>query len=520
VAASPQPSAALPVLAAVIILAAACRGGGGSPTTFDLAHQRPALTVLGAQTEDGLGAIASGDVNGDGHADLIIGAPAADGPDDGRPDAGETYVIFGPHPGATLDLSRDKPDVTIFGANSSDFLGFAVGSGDVNGDGFADILVGAPLADGPDDQRPDAGEAYVIFGGPTLAPTLDLAQGEQDLTIFGAGPDDRLGAALAAGNSNGDASDDILVGSFLADGPNDARYQAGEAYLLLGSPHLSGKRDMAQGEYDLTLLAQDTDDQLGHYLAMSDLDGDHLDDLIVSAFRADGPQNEREDAGEIYVFFGTAELEGVVDLAVARPDLTVYGGHAFDDLGAAVAAADMNGDGTADLIVGAPRADPVGAAEARRGAGEAYVFFGGPSLTGSRDVAQDQQDLTLLGADPDDRFGTALATADLDSDGKAEVIAGAERGDRPDDRRQDAGEVYVVRGSSTPPATLDMAGGAYNAIVFGQRSGDMLGASLATADWDGDGRFDLLAGAPLADGPGSRTDTGAAYVIRGPRLLK
>jgi len=519
VAASPHPSA-LPVLAAVIVLAAACGGGGGGPTTFDLAHQRPALTVLGAQTKDGLATIASGDVNGDGHADLIIGAPTADGPDDGRPEAGEAYVIFGPHPGETLDLSRDKPDVTIFGANSSDFMGFAVGSGDVNSDGFADILLGAPLADGLDDQRLDAGEAYVIFGGPAPAATLDLAQDEPGLTIFGAGPDDRLGAALAAGDSNGDGSDDILVGSFLADGPNDARYQAGEAYLLLGSPHLSGKRDMAQGEYDLALLAPYADEQLGHYLAMGDLDGDHLDDLIVSAFRADGPGNAREDAGEVYVFFGAAELEGVVDLAVARPNLTVYGAHAFDDLGGAVAAADLNGDGSADLIVGAPRADPVGAAETRDGAGEAYVFFGGPSLTGSRDVAQGQQDLTLLGANSGDRFGTALAAADLDGDGKAEVIAGAERGDGPDDRQQDAGEVYVVRGSSTSPPTLDMAGGAYNAIVFGQRSGDMLGASLATADWHGDGRFNLLAGAPLADGPGSRTDSGAAYVIRGPRLLK
>ena len=515
-AASPRPSA-LPVLAAVIALAAACGGGGGGPTIIDLAHQRPALAVFGTQTEDRLGAIASGDVNGDGHADLIVGAPAADGPDDGRPDAGEAYVIFGPHPGATLDLSRDKPDVTIFGANSGDFMGFAAASSDVNGDGFADSLLGAPLADGPDDQRPDAGETYVILGGPALAPTLDLAQDEPGLTIFGAGPDDRLGAALTAGDSNGDASGDILVGSFLADGPDDARYQAGEVYLLLGSPHPSGKRDMAQGEYDLAILAQNADDQLGHYLAMGDLNGDHLDDLIVSAFRADGPGNAREDAGEVYVFFGAAELEGVVDLAAAHPDLTVYGGHAFDDFGAAVAAADLYGDGTADLIVGAPRADPV-ATGARDGAGEAYVFFGGPSLTGSRDVAQDQQNLTFLGANLGDRFGTALAAADLDGDGKPEVIVGAEQGDGPDDRRQDAGEIYVVRAPAAQPATLDMASGAYNAIVFGQQSGDTLGASLATADWDGDGRFDLLAGAPFADGPGDRANTGAVYVIRGPRL--
>ena len=246
---------------------------------------------------------------------------------------------------------------------------------------------------------------------------------------------------------------------------------------------------------------------------MADLDGDQRDDLIVSAFRADGPGNERNDDGEVYVFFAASELRGVVDLAAVRPDFTAFGARAFDEFGVAVAAADLNGDGPADLIVGAPRAGD----EPRPG--QAYVFFGGPGLTGSRDAAQTQQDVTLQGVDSGDRFGANLATADLDGDGLAEVIVSAERGDGTDDRRQDAGEAYVVTGSATLPAALDMAQ-AYNAVVLGQDSGDMLGASLAAADWDGDGRFDLLVGAPLADGPGDRSDSGAAYVIRGPSLLK
>lgn len=506
--------AALPVLAAVVLLGAACGGGGGGPAAFDLAGHRPVLTIFGTQAKDRLGAIASGDVNGDGQADLVIGAPLADGPDGNRPDAGEAYVIFGPPRGETLDLSRDKPDVTIFGASSSDFLGFAVDAADVNDDGFADILLGAPLADGPDDQRPNAGEAYVILGEPAPAPALDLAQGTRGLTVFGAGADDRLGAALATGDSNGDGFADVLLGSFLADGPDDARYQAGEAYLLLGSPGLSGRRDLAQGEYDLALLAQDADDQLGHYLAMADLDGDQRDDLIVSAFRADGPNNGRDDGGEVYVFFAAPALKGVVDLAAARPDLTAFGAEAFDEFGAEVTAADLNGDGPADLIVGAPRAG----GEARPG--QAYIFFGRPSMTGARDVAQAQQDVMLQGADPGDRFGAALSAADLDGDGWAEVIVDAERGDGPADRRQDGGEVYVLRGSAALPATLDMARRTYGTLVFSKGSGDTLGASLAAADWDGDGRLDLLLGAPFADGPDGRSDCGAAYVIRGTSLLK
>jgi hypothetical protein len=513
VAASPRLPAALPVLAAVVLLAAACGGGGGGPATFDLAGRHPALTILGAQAKDGLGPIASGDVNGDGQADLIVAAPAADGPDDGRPDAGEAYVILGPPNGATLDLSEDQPDVTIFGAAAGDFLGFAVGSADVNGDGFADILLGALLADGPDDQRPDAGEVYAIFGGPALASTLDLAHGAPARVVWGPAPDDRLGATVATGDTNSDGIDDILLGSFLADGPNDGRYQAGEAYLLLGSPILAGKRDLAQGEYDLAILAPYADEQLGHYLAMGDLDGDQRDDLIVSAFRADGPGNARNDAGQVYVFLGASEPRGVLDLAAARPDLTVFGANALDEFGHAVAAADLNGDGSAELIVGAPRAGD----EARPG--QAYVFFGGPGLTGSRDVALAQQDLTLQGAASGDRFGATLIAADLDGDGRAEAIIGAERGDGPDDR-QDGGEVYVVRGSATLPPTLDMTLRPYDAIVLGARSGDTLGGSLAATDWDGNGRLDLLLGTPFADGPDDRADSGAAYVIRGASLLK
>ena len=93
VAASPHPSVALPVLAVVIVLAAACGGGDAGPTTFDLARQRPALSLLGAQANDKVRALAAGDVNGDGQQDIIVGAFNADGPDGTREDTGQAYVI-------------------------------------------------------------------------------------------------------------------------------------------------------------------------------------------------------------------------------------------------------------------------------------------------------------------------------------------------------------------------------------------------------------------------------------------
>jgi hypothetical protein len=509
-------------IALLTVALTACLGGESKvqgPLTIDLARQRPALSLLGAEAGDRVRAIAAGDVNGDGHQDIIVGAFDADGPQDSRPDCGEVYIIFGPsNRGQTIDFAEGQQDVTIFGADSGDSLGFAVAVGDVNGDTIDDILAGALLADGPGNERPNAGEAYVIFGSPTLRPTIDIALGEQDLTLFGTEEEDRLGADLATGDANGDGIPDILTGSFLADGPEDARYQGGEAYLILGAPSLSGARDMAQDEYDLAIIGADGDDQLGHRLAMGDLNKDGIDDLIVAAFRADGPDNSRHDGGEVYAIFGSLSLSGVLDLASTFPDVTVAAADKEDHLGHAVASGDVNGDGIDDLLIGAPSAD--GPDNARDSAGEAYVVFGSPSLHGSVDIALAEQDVTILGANPDDRLGASLVSGDLDGDGVADIIVGAETGDGPDNRREDAGEVYIVLGSTSPTQTVDVALGDHSATIFGEHQGDNLAVSVAAADWDGDGQADLLATAPAADGPKSaRADAGQAYVIPiGPRL--
>ncbi len=489
------------------------------PLTIDLARQRPTLSLLGAQASDKVRAVAAGDVNGDGHQDIIVGASSADGPQDDRPDCGEVYVIFGPPDGdGTIDLAEGQQDVTIFGADSGDSLGFAVAAGDVNGDGIDDTLVGALLADGPGNERPNGGEAYVILGSPTLGPTIDVALAQQDLTLFGAEEGDRLAADLAAGDANGDGVQDILVGSFLADGPENARYQGGEAYLIFGTPSLSGARDMAQGEYDLALIAAEADDQLGNRLAMGDLNKDGIDDLIVAAFRADVPGNARVDGGEVYALFGSPTLGGVLDFASASPDVTVTAADEEDDLGAAVASGDVNGDAIDDLLIGAPRAD--GPDNARKGAGEAYVLFGSPSLKGSFNIALGEQDVTILGANAGDRLGASLASGDLDGDGVQDIILGAETGDGPDNDREDAGEAYIVLGSTSLGQTVDIALAGHSAAIFGEQQGDIFGVRVAAADWDGDGQADMLATARAADGPeGTREDAGQAYVIPiGPRL--
>jgi hypothetical protein len=489
------------------------------PLAIDLSLEEAALTLFGAQTNDMVKAVAAGDINDDGYQDVIVGAFGADGPEDTRPDCGEVYVIFGPaNQGERIDVAEGQQDVTIFGADSGDSLGFAVAADDINGDGIDDILVGALLADGPGNQRPDSGDVYVIFGSPTLKTTIDIALEEQDLTLFGAGEGDRLGISLASGDANRDGTRDLLVGSFLADGPENARYQGGEAYLIFGAPSLSGARDMARGEYDLAVIGAEADDQLGYALAMGDLNSDGIDDLIVAAFRADGPGNTREDGGEVYVIFGSPSLEGILDFASVSPSVTVMAADKNDDLGSAVASGDVNGDGIDDLLIGAPGAD--GPDNARTGAGEAYVIFGSPSLQGAFDIAGGDQDVTIAGADAGDRLGVSLANGDIDGDGLVDIILGAETGDGPQNARKNAGEVYVVLGSAPLSQTIDTALSDYDAVIFGTQEGAIFGVQVAAADWDDDGRADVLAAARAAAGAQfAREQTGQAHILSlGPRL--
>jgi hypothetical protein len=510
------------VIAFLIVTVAACREGEPTvqkPLAIDLSREEAALTLFGAQTNDMVKAVAAGDINGDGYQDAIVGAFAADGPQDTRPDCGEVYVIFGPaKQGEKIDVAEGQQDVTIFGADSGDSLGLAVAADDINGDGIDDILAGALLADGPGNQRPDAGEVYVIFGSPTLGTTIDIALGEQDLTLFGAGEGDRLGISLASGDASGDGIQDLLVGSFLADGPENARYQGGEAYLILGAPSLSGARDMGQGEYDLAVIGAEADDQLGYALAMGDLNNDGIDDLIVAAFRADGPDNSREDGGEAYVIFGSPSLEGIMDLASVSPSVTVMAADKNDDLGSAVDSGDVNGDGINDLLLGAPGAD--GPDNARVGAGEAYITFGSPSLQGTFDIARGEQDVMILGADAGDQLGVSLASGDVDGDGLVDIILGAESGDGPQNARKNAGEVYVVLGAAPLSQTIDTALGDYSAVIFGPQEGAIFGVHVAAADWDDDGRADVLAAARAAPGAElGRERAGQAYILSlGPRL--
>ena len=457
---------------------------GGFAATIDLAtltsgdgSQGFVLQGERGGDQSGYSVASAGDVNGDGFDDLIVGAPGADGPSDGRYSAGDSYVIFGKAGGfgATIDLATitsgdGSQGFVLQGELVFDRSGTSVASaGDINGDGFDDLIVGASGADGPADGRNSAGDSYVIFGrvggfGATIdLATLTSGDGSQGFVLQGDSNYDQSGASVAsAGDINGDGFDDLIVGAREADGPADGREKAGDSYVIFGKAGgFAATIDLAtltsgDGSQGFVLQGEDAYDQSGFSVASAgDVNGDGFDDLIVGAAYA-GPV-----AGDSYVIFGKSSGFGAtIDLATITAGIggfVIHGELATDRSGRSVASAgDVNGDGFDDLIVGAPYAErPV---YGPYNGGHSYVIFGSATIGGSTDA------VTQAGTDASETLngdGTANVMIGgrgndiLNGNGGADVLRGGEG----DDRLSigDAGFLTLSGGTGTDVLALDGA---------------------------------------------------------------
>ncbi|HEV2747846.1 MAG TPA: hypothetical protein VGW34_11180 [Allosphingosinicella sp.] len=484
----------------------------------------------------GYSVAAAGDVNDDGFGDLIVGAPYND---NAGTDAGEAYVIFGKASGfGTVDLTglTAAQGFIVQGDSAVDGAGVSVSSaGDVNGDGFADIILGADFGS---DGGTYAGQAYVIFGKASGFGTPDPA-GRRVIDLTGLTPAqgfiiqgdesfDLAGSSVSsAGDVNGDGLDDMIVGARYGGGGGGA---AGEAYVIFGRTSGFGTADPAGRKVvDLTGLSADLGvviqgdaggDEAGSSVSSAgDVNGDGFADLIVGApLGDDGGVN----AGEAYLIFGRAgryatpgaDGRQILDLTglPAAAGFIIRGDTADDRAASSVSSAgDINADGFDDLIVGAPRGDDGGAS-----AGEAYVIFGKASGLDHIDLSNLAPGTGFIiqgDAAADNAGGSVSSAGDVNGDGFDDVIVGASGGD---DGGAAAGEAYVIFGKAGGFGTVDLTGltAGQGFIIQGDTDADFAGVSVSGAgDVNRDGFADLIVGATGGDDGGSVA--GEAYVIFG-----
>jgi hypothetical protein len=423
--------------------------GGGSNTTFLRLPEKAAvksavletgcegpvtvqecLDMAGAAQGDGFGVsvAGAGDVNKDGFGDIIVGAHYNDA---GGTDAGRAYIFSG---GKTLDRN---PDVTMTGVAARDYFGISVaGAGDVNGDGYDDVIVGA---DRNDAGGADAGRAYIFFGGSSM-------DGTADIILTGSLAQDNFGRAVAgAGDVDKDGYSDVIIGS------------SSRAYIFRGGANMDSTAD--------TTLYGEGGDFGFSVSGAGDVNNDGYDDVVVGA-----PLYRYDSRGRMYVYFGGASMDD-------RPDVIDTGKTAGADFGRSVSGAgDVNNDGYDDVLVGARYAGTPGVSD-----GEAYIYLGGATMDGTADV-------TLAGALYDSLGASVSGAGDVNDDGYDDVVVGAE-----------SKKTYVYYGG---------------AAMDGYPDWNFSGAHIVAGagDIDKDGYDDVISGFP--DNNTGGAGTGSAHLFK------
>jgi hypothetical protein len=436
-------------------------GSNGTPSNADwMAESNNAYSNFGGQVGT------AGDVDGDGYDEVIIGAVAYD---NGHTDEGIVMVWLGSTSGLGSDGTPSNADWSVEGNQASANMGvIQVGSaGDVDNDGYDDVIVGAR---GYTNGESGEGGAFLYLGSSSgLSTTADWsAEGNQASSAFG-------GATGIAGDIDGDGCSDVIIGArFYDNGETDEGrayiYRSDSCPALVPLPSWTTEGDQANSHH-------------GYFVATAgDINRDSFDDIIVSAPDYD---NGETDEGRVFAYYGSST--GLSSTA----DWTTEANQAGAQFGWSISTAgDVDGDGYHDIIIGAPAYD-----NGQTDEGMAFVYLG--SYTGLSSTA----DWTAEGNQTSARLGEAVGTAgDVDNDGYSEVIIGAPKYDDP---KTDEGIAMLWYGGSNglgsngTPSNSD-----WHAET--QHAHDLLGSGVGTAgDVNGDGYDDVIVGAPGYDNPGN-----------------
>lgn len=396
-------------------------------------------TFNGALSGDQFGYSVSGagDVNNDGFDDIIIGAHNNDAV---ASNAGRAYIFFGDA------VVNTVADVTLSGESANNTFGFSVSSaGDVNGDNYADVIVGAP------GHNSSTGRAYIYFGGAAMNNTADVF-------LIGEGAGHAFGYSVSeAGNVNGDAYDDVIVG---AHGFNSL---TGRIYVYYGGASMNNIADVK-------IAGSASSNHFGASVANAgDINSDGYSDLIIGAYGFSG------STGRAYIYKGALSMDTIADVTMTGEATSNLFGISISTAG------DVNADGYSDVVVGASGHSS--------GKGKAYLYYGATSMDNIADVS-------ITGEVTGNEFGISVSDAgDVNGDGYADIIIGAHK------FTTKTGKTYVYFGSTSVNSTPDM-------MITGEATNNYFNFSASNAgDVNGDGYSDLVMGAY-----GNTSSTGRAYL--------
>ena len=506
----------------LLLAAAAVLGLVPSASAVDIdLRTNTGFVVWGARPQDNTGrAVAFGDLDGDGFRDIIIGSIGVDAGGATIPNSGAVDIVWG-DTRVNLGTSKDlltQSDIRIEGADTGDQVGVFVVSGDFDGDGLADVAMAASMGDGPGNIRPDAGDVYIYYGRARAAWTGINNVSQRDVIVYGADSGDQSGISLAVGDIDADGTDDLIIGGSGMDGPGNGRLGAGGLHILWGGPRPEG------GAVDLGSVVlvdgADAADLTGRSVGSGDLDGDGFDDVIIGVPNGAGPLNARAQGGEVRVLWGRsrADFGQYVDLLTGT-DWEACGTDSGDGAGTGVNAADYDGDGLDDLLVGTPLADA--AANVRANCGEVYLLYGqsraGWGASYDFDLGISGVGKAWIGEGAGDLLGNALTGGDVDGDGKEELALAANLADGIGNSRLSSGEVYLyfgaLRGSVADSVTV---GPTTDVRILGADAGDRTGTIMDMGDLDNDGGLELAMGGPQGDSNANgRFDGGEVAIIYG-----
>ncbi len=474
-------------------------------------------------------ALAVGDFNGDGRADVAIGAPGQNVGKDGAPtanSAGTVNIMYGSSAGLTAthpDAMWSQDSDGVLGvADTGDAFGHALAVGDFNGDGFADLAIGAPFEDV--DGVANAGAVNVLYGSASgLRANGNQVWFQGANGLAGApGADEWFGYALATGDFNGDGRVDLAIG--VPKETVNGLAEAGAVQILYGSAAgLSaaagpGTQLLHQGSPAM-LGALEAGDHFGVSLAAGDINHDGRDDLVVGI--PNEGDNGAVNAGAVQIIYGSAGGLGAQNQLITQgqiaPALEAFpaAAEAGDSFGSSLAVADFNGDGFADVAIGAPyeniengNLDDAGVVHVLRGSAGG-VTAGGHQL------------LSQVIAEVGDNFGFSLAAGDFNGDGRADLAVGILNENVINNSVTDAGavDVYHGAGPGLNYATTIYQGALGNTPYEETAEAfDRFSFALAAGDLNGDGRDDLVIGVPdedLVRDDDNLVDAGVIHAVYG-----